>query len=766
MNAKTAVSGIRLPAFFARRPALCASISLALGILAGRGLPYDPRLWAALVPAGAAAAVLKARQRRRAAACLALLMLFLCGLQLASGRMQGAAELPAGDRTLQGVIAGEVRHSAKGIWFDLRDVSVREEDGTWTDLDCRVYCFVMEGTGEGLRCGQPVRVRGTVSEPQVPDNPGSFDQREWLAGRNVKAALFTRGEPEVLGEAAFTLTGLALALREGAARHADLLFGEESQAVRAMLLGDTKSLTEQWRGWFASGGISHLLAVSGLHVGFWYGLMVLALRRFHLRPGVRWLCLAGMLAVYAFVTGLRDSVIRASLMLLFATGGLPTGRRNDPLNSMGAAALFILLARPLDLFTAGFQLSFGAVFGILLFAPQLRRLPHGKILGGLGLTVCAQAGSMPVLASVYGRLPLLGFVINIAAVPVAGVLVPFAALAMALSAPLLPLGQAAAVPVRILCRLLAEMGRLADAVPGQILMLPRFSWPAMLCWWGGMIVFSSAVTWKLRRRLLTVVTAAAVVFGVCFVTADRRDRYVQLAVGEALSGVFEVENTCVVFDCGKENGDLAEYLAWRNAHVDALFISHPHADHYGGLGEVLDDGIAVGRIYVPVNAEAYEEDPVYRELLRRAQEAGIPVTELSAGDTVTEGDLRFEVLAPGTEAPAEGETNDRSLALRTVIRGTVLLLCGDADGPTEPAADCDILQVAHHGSAASADADVLASMTPRTALISSSGARGHPSKKMLERLAEAGCEVWVTRDSGAITVFFNDGGYEVEGYLP
>lgn len=200
--------------------------------------------------------------------------------------------------------------------------------------------------------------------------------------------------------------------------------------VSALTLGYKQELTNELKEAFRASGTSHVLAVSGLHVGIVYGVFAFLfsfLGKSGARAVLKQLLIVVALWFYAFLTGLSPSVLRATLMLTIASIGWAAGKKGFTLNSLGAAAFLILFFDPMSLFNVGFQLSFAAVLAILLYKPVMDRLfrPRGSIgkfgWGLLSVSISAQAGVFPIVLYYFGTFPTYFFIANMVVVPLTGI---------------------------------------------------------------------------------------------------------------------------------------------------------------------------------------------------------------------------------------------------------------------------------------------------------------------------------------------------------
>ncbi|MDX2415195.1 MAG: ComEC/Rec2 family competence protein [Bacteroidales bacterium] len=201
---------------------------------------------------------------------------------------------------------------------------------------------------------------------------------------------------------------------------------ESLNIVSALSLGYKDNMPEDIRSTFRDAGISHILAVSGLHVGIVSMLIIgfLSLLRIRSNILILGLSLAGVWC-FALISGMTASVCRASIMFSFLYTGRYLGRHINPLNSLFASAFILLLANPFTLFSAGFQLSYSAVLAILLFYRKLNALgPFSGIIMSrswslITVTLLAQFGTLPLVLYHFRQLPLLSILTNIFAIPLA-----------------------------------------------------------------------------------------------------------------------------------------------------------------------------------------------------------------------------------------------------------------------------------------------------------------------------------------------------------
>ncbi len=239
----------------------------------------------------------------------------------------------------------------------------------------------------------------------------------------------------------------ANALHRGAAERLDRLdLPEDGQAVvNAMVAGDKTGISYELRSAYARSGTSHLLAVSGLHVGIVFMLANFLLRWLLLAPnGHRWRNGVVILLVwiYAAIANFPPSVIRAAFMFSVLQFSLASSSAYVSLNTLAAAAFMMLIVNPLFLFSLSFQLSFIAVAGIILWAVPAARWLHGPwaignaLLGIAGVGIAATVATAPLIAHTFGQISVIGVPLNPIVIAIANVIVGVGAVWMIL--PFLP----------------------------------------------------------------------------------------------------------------------------------------------------------------------------------------------------------------------------------------------------------------------------------------------------------------------------------------
>ncbi len=574
------------------------------------------------------------------------------------------------------------------------------------------------------------RLVGYIAPPEDKRNPGGFDQRGWLHGLGVRGVFHVERQ-----EALSPLPDPREAWRR---RLVQGLSPPVAELAEGLVLGDKRGLEAAYEG-FQKAGLAHLLALSGLHVGFLLGTVLLL-------PLGRWRYLLALLLLpfYLWLAGPSPSLVRASLMAGLSLLGLFLGLgRAGVLQALGLALFLQLLLAPHALLSLGLQLSYLAVLGLALVLPALGRPsgPRGYVALALAASLAAQAFLVPLLLHRFGFLPLLSPLTNLLALPLVALLVPLGFLKLFLGgllAPLMePLGQALLY--------LAQIG-----AKGPLLRWGEVSPLGFALYYLGLSPLLLALHGRMPGRKALLLASFPVLASLLAAWPKPLDLHL-LDVGQGDALLARMGGAEVLVDGGR--AEQAEKLlrALRALGVEALELlvaTHPDADHVGSLPQVVDE-LPVG---LALLSPAFPQD---HPLVQALKARGVPTLYPGAGSRFRVGKGEVRVLWP---ARLSGEDNQDGLALLLDFGlGRALLL---ADLPAEVERELgvdpvDVLKVSHHGSRTGTSETLLSRAKPKVALVGvGQNPFGHPHLEVLKRLRAHGVQVFRTDRDGAVRVLF------------
>lgn len=645
--------------------------------------------------------------------------------------------------------------------------------------------------------------------------------------------------------------------------------------MRAMLLGDRSFVDRAESADFQKTGAFHVLVVAGLHVGAIAAVLFWAGRKLRLKRSLTVLFTLALLFSYVAIVEERPPVLRAAVMTAIVVLGGFFFRRLQLLNSAAIAALILLIAKPLALRDSSFQLTFVAIGCIAALAvpwlektvqPYVRalrgwrdvtrdaahkpratqfridlrsldrwmaaRVPQGMgnaagfgVAGSLALTfrvwellvvtLALQIGMLPLMARDFHRVSLSAPIVNLAAVPLVGILVPLGFLTLTVGLILPPAGKALAIPLTWLTGLLmhavrwfGHFPRWSYRIPGPPLWLmaafflfgvalaaamrtaqPR--WKVLgrgicLAWLACALViavFPFAPNWsrgKLEVSVLDVGQGDSLFIvspggktmlmdggGAFGGFAERESSF-----GAAPSGPASLGTSSFGIDPGEDA--VSPYLWSRGFQkLDVVALTHAHQDHLGGLAVVLEN-FRVGKLWIGREVSS----PALARLEQLARDRGISMEHELRGNSFDWDGVQGEFLWPETESASitNEAKNDDSLVLRLHYGNRNILLPGDAEKEAERGilADnrpetlrSDVLKVGHHGGKNSTTQEFLRAVEPKIGIISvgEANAYGHPSPELLERLEGSGVRVLRTDRDGAVHMMTDGQQWEVRCFV-
>ena len=269
-----------------------------------------------------------------------------------------------------------------------------------------------------LSRGDLLLIDADLRPPAAPKNPDAFDYKAYLSRHGVALTGYLGSHSWILLEhrTPRTLSSFASAVQSRFSSFfaANGLSGPEYSVITAILLGNDDTMDPDLKADYAAAGVSHILCVSGMHVGIIYMILNFLLKPLDYSRRLRFLkSLLLILAVwfYAGVTGLAPSVQRSATMFTFVTFGGLLRRNVDIFHSLFASMFLLLLINPLLIFEIGFQMSYLAVFGIVVFQPRLSALYVAKTRVGnyfwelICVSVAAQLATFPLSVHYFGLFP-------------------------------------------------------------------------------------------------------------------------------------------------------------------------------------------------------------------------------------------------------------------------------------------------------------------------------------------------------------------------
>lgn len=645
-----------------------------------------------------------------------------------------------------------------------------------------------------VRCAEGLATRHRWDVTLESDaSPGAFVRARHACGLALRVAVTAGSAPSggrvaLRGEASRHRTGLlvrdarlrvieppgALARwRASIGRGIDRAFRADAPLVRALLIADMTELSPTLRDRFAAAGLSHMLSVSGLHVGLIAAAILLLAQIAGAPRRIADALVVGVTALYVLVIGAPLPAVRAAVMLGVVSMSHAIQRPTSPWAVLAVGAA-VPLVEPGAVLDVGYQLSVVGMIALVSAGALSTRWAwlgasgwRGTLYRGLAASVAATILTAPLVAATFGRISLVAPLTNLAAVPVMAALQPM----LFLAALLLPWPDAARFVADACHPLIAIVDGLASVgarLPGSsIAVVADDLTMALACVAGTTLVIAAASRFPARALVAAAGCLALIAWRPMIPRGATLTEIHVLDVGQGDAiALRTARGRWVLFDAGRawEGGDegrrqIVPYLSARGGPLVAFVLSHPHMDHVGGAESTVA-ALRPAWYYDPAYVGS---SAAYRESLLAAQRGGSAWRRVRPGDSLVVDEAVITFLAPDSAwADSLRDPNEASAVARVRIGDVSVLMTGDAESREEEwlvrhqaaLLRADILKVAHHGSRTSSTDEFLDAVSPRLAIVSVGAGNmyGHPSTEVMRSLAAHGAITLRTDHLGAIIV--------------
>ncbi|KAB8127567.1 DNA internalization-related competence protein ComEC/Rec2 [Gracilibacillus oryzae] len=687
---------------------------------------------------------------------------------------------PSSNITLQGRISSDIIHSNTYSSFNFQ---IKEQNTL-----IKVYYFPDQESSSDkkvktLRHGSLCTVNGSFQTDLYASNPGEFDYGEFLSDQGIAGQFVISDMQKTNCEGQSFLQHLydwRNQLLEQVNQHADsFTYGW----INALLFGDRKQLPEATITLFQDWGLSHLLAISGLHVGllltclYFFGLYVIQMTR----EQMQWI-VALILPVYPVIAGAAPSVWRASILALL----LILFKKWKVSLHTSSVLSFVFLAMvwtdPSIVNALAFQFSFIVTYAILFSKKIITdEIGNGWII--LRISLISLLIILPLQLNAFYQFQPLTVLLNLMVIPYFSLFV-------------LP------ILLIIICSVWAPflvrgLSSFFYFIHDNFLQILHFidqnlsySWTVgtlppvyIAVYYGILLVFFILLEKKMKLPAFFIGVLLAVsmmiISALPYFDSNGRITFLDMGQGDAIVVELPYRSGVFLIDAGaKMNRDFTSpsstvyeqvirpYLMSRGiSRLDAIILSHGDTDHIGSVSYILEDYpvnyLITSSFFDKQTMEEYKHinnDFIYLEAM--------------AGSQITIGDYQLDVLHPTADT---GDSNENSLVFSASFGELTWLFTGDIGEESEqmlinmyPDLHTDVLKVAHHGSGTSTSDAFLKATMPQFSIISvgRENRYGHPDQEVVERLEQSGNTILRTDKHGAVTYIFNQRSGTFSTYLP
>jgi competence protein ComEC len=645
---------------------------------------------------------------------------------------------------------------------------------------------VLNSIYEELKIGNIISFISTVSRAKNQRNPGEFDYEDYLLKKGIYGTIncYKIESVEILNHNADFLSNIIFKTRRVIDERIKLLHNSTSAALlKGILLADRSDIDYDIRTSFVNSGVIHVLAVSGLHVGFISVIFFLILSRVNIR--VKYILTIFGIILFLIITGGHSSVFRASTMAIVYIIAKLTNRSTNGFNSISIAALIILLINPNELFNPGFLLSFSAVISILVIYPIIsKRIDNLQINGivkyfalFISVSLAAQLGTLSFTLVYFNKLSLISLLANVIVIPAIGFIVSIGILTLLSSIVSVAVATIFASANIIMIDILFYIVQISSNISYSFLPVYNFSILDSIIFYAFLSIILLIIV-KFKNKLLTILSILILSFSMInFMSVDNKPilpsgklSIVTIDVGQGDSFLTKFPNQkTALIDAGEateyfDNGDRVIYPLLKKMGVDKInyaFLSHMDSDHFAGFISLVEKGI-IDTVYKPFD-NISTKDRIFEEYLDAHQIGCL----YYANQSISFEDSRVYFLNDTINYSYKNfDSNNKSGIIKIVYGKTSFLFVGDAEIEAEEYLveryadflDSDVLKVGHHGSKSSSSDEFLDLVNPQIGIISAGVMNRfkHPSERVVSRLVDKNIDIRRTDHEGAM-ILVSDG---------
>lgn len=634
---------------------------------------------------------------------------------------------------------------------------------------------------DNAKPGNKILVKGTFQQGRDVRNPGEFDYRKFLLSKGITGLITSYDSASInfLSYEYDFFNNLVFQTRKNIDELIHQLHNSQTAGLlRGLLLADRTEIDYETKQNFVNSGVIHILAVSGLHVGYILLFFVVLFGRFNIYTR-SFLTILGLIC-FMIITGIPASVFRATLMSVILIIAFLSGRSTNLLNSIALSAVIILLFRPNEIFNPGFQLSYSAVLSIAIIYPVIQKIIFessitNKYLKNIflfaGVSLSAQIGTLPFTLAYFNKLSVISLFSNLVVIPLAGIIVGLAIITLIIGSFIPSFAIYFAIVNNVITSLMMDLIRFTGSLDFAFIRINNFSLLDSIIFY--LFIAILIYLFRISESIKIKLAVTLITFANIFVFTQFDDRkllpdgvlsVVMIDVGQGDSFLIKFPNSkTAIIDAGVvdpyfDTGEriiipLLDYLGIEQ--VDYGFVSHLDTDHYGGFASLLYNK-RVKEIYRP-KPDSSDKSIKFEKFLDKLK---IPkyIYEKNKKEI---GNVSLYILNDFNEEDFNSlSSNDRSGIIKIVFGKTSFLFVGDAEIPAEKIylhsnrkfLDSDVLKVGHHGSKTGSSKEFLEAVSPEISLVSAGikNKFGHPSEIVLQRLKEIKSEILRTDSLGAV----------------
>ena len=678
------------------------------------------------------------------------------------------------------------------------------------------YLYMYLRNDIDLQYGNKVEVNGEYREPEERRNYKGFSYKNYLKTLKIYGSIFSNKKINILKDNNLNkIMIIGNKLNNSISMNIDKIIEKESASfLKGILIGNDIDISNNMKEIFRISNLSHILAISGIHVGYIIMGVSIILNSVKIgRKAINSLTII-FLIFFIAITDFSPSILRACIMGSIMLLSNILYRKNDIINSICVSALILLIYNPFNILDIGFLLSYGGTIGIVfinksLFNIQIKNEKNNnlikckykykfkiKVKEILAVVLSAHIIIFPIMLLNFGTISFTFFISNILVSPFLGIIIILGFIIVLISFISIATAKFFAVLLNLIIKILLSISYICSKIPLSRLYIPKPSIISIITYYLIILVIIYVYQLKLKKRnktqdkifnrfkflylryfkkIIIIVIILSITFQMFskVMEHDLKIYFIDVGQGDSTLIISPYNKKILIDGGGSKNNDkydvgkniILPYLLSRKiSSIDYLMISHFDADHCNGVIYILKN-IKVKEIIISKQSKICNE---YLNIIDIIREKNIKVRVISSGDKIIIDKLTYiDILHPDSKLiqDEDGGLNNNSIVAKLNCRKFSLLFTGDIEETAEKIIlerykdnlkllNSDILKIPHHGSKTSSTEDFIKTINPKIALIGvgNDNSFGHPNDDVIERLEKNNIVIYRTDLYGEIII--------------
>ncbi|MFC2140255.1 DNA internalization-related competence protein ComEC/Rec2 [Candidatus Auribacterota bacterium] len=706
-------------------------------------------------------------------------------------RLRGLVISPPKEQKNRGFLKWKYQKRTKFVCL-IEEIFVEKR---WQKVKSKLLIHLYTQHSFPLIEGEAIETKGYFFAPSPPSNPHQFDYQIYLQYQDIFYLCSIKGKENLKKIPALNSHLKMIRSRVKKFLGKQLTFKlkgtEEKELLLGMILGERHRISLKLKDIFKKTNTMHILAISGLHLGMITFIIISVLSLFILQKRKIFIITIFCLIGYVSLIGFRPPVTRTLIMILVFLLGRLINHEGNIINSLSFAGFLIILFRPLDLFNAGFQLSFIIVLFIIILTPKIEHLflrlffkptilKKKKISRKIfylnrffSASLSAQIACIPLMLFYYNIFSPLSLLANLVVIPLMYpiLFLSFFSISLGLISKtvLLILNSINSSLISTLIWVIKIVGNLHLS----FFYLPAMPLLLIISYYLALLLLCRR---KYRKYALIIFVLIFIFWSSSYLYRLKKFKAVFFDVGNGEAALIHFpQGKNILIDCGSSSYDnigrwiILPYLRGEGINnIDIVILTHFHRDHVNGLFALLDE-VSIDQVWIN---NMQSPSPLKTKLLQAIRDKKIDIVILNDSSPweKIEGEIKGKILSPPPRLFHSNNTdlikNENSLVIKLNYKNLSFLFCGDIDKKgvnylslKEDNLKSTFIKVPHHGGQASFSKKFYRRVDPEIAIISS---KRKPSKKIITYFREKKIQKLSTNQDGAIIISLNKGRYHVK----